>query len=1456
MGIRLLYTTIVYSVMRIITSLMITLGLMSFQSRPYDYEKAWKEVAQFLNDQLPQSALNKTREIYGVAKQENNKPHLVKSIDYRSFLTQRLAGEESTDHLIYLMSEYDALKSTEKKLVGLILHSNLKSYYRSYNYKIKDRTFIEGETPEDINEWAPLNYENALLELSEEILADPSSLKVKSASYAPILTTFNGNGIKLRPYLIDVVSHYLLDDLSQPLNSISSFDLSFNIHDDKLLTSWDEFIELELTCEDPGNHAFRALKIYQDLISFHSDDPEKDALLDADLSRFKYVLGKSNLSENHQAFLNVLEAYEEEFSSEFNLTRVYYEQALTLKNQSEREGQEMLLKKAHEICTEHMGGSYYGNEMARIKDHIEMKQLRATSQQVFSSKEDIKIKLSHTNIPNLSWRLVAIPRNFREDFRRLYEDDFHNYITSLNPVSEGKLDISLDPNFKAQESIISIPSQQYGLYAVILSPSDEFKNIEEGLTMVTFQVSDIAYASLGGGQVDLLIADRITGKPIRGAKVELFTTYYDRALRQNKKQFVKSLKSDRSGRVKYSDYEGKSITVEISKGDDFLDVNDNYYIYNYPRPEVKRLEAMLFTDRSIYRPGQKLYFKALLLEKDKNGIPELGRYSREIEVVLRDANYQEVNRKSFLANEFGSFSGHFIIPSSGLTGQHIIEVINDKGLFSSHSVLVEAYRRPNFKVTVDQPSGKYSIGDSINVNGRAVAFSSASIDGAKVSYRIYRSELRRWWWYRGFPGQGEKVMIDYGITHTNVDGKFGLSFLAKGDDTKSWTYEIEVDVTDINGETQSGNLDLVLGKNALNITLNGPKQFDVSDTSRLYFSITNQSGEKLSEALKVKIIELQPLMDQLGNLNQNNPLTRIRDWESLRVIKEDLFAPEQEKYISPGDLNAGAYKIEMIIGELIVEDYILVTDFENEQFSVAADLYVQQVGGAYAPGDKVQFKIGSPHQSMYVFHEETRWEDRNEKGWMKLEGSSMVDAEVRKGDYGGLYVVLTYFFENRFRSITQRIEVPWTHKELDIELITYRNELIPGSNEEWTVKISGSGKDQKAIEVLASMYDQSLDQFVSHNWNSNLYPGYSVDRQWSGKGYGIVNGMDLVSGWNLPKPRIANEEIKFPRLSLLLSTYHPGYYRSDKILIRGQSMAPDAESQPAMESVSDAAMEAKSSANIEEDKPSEPSAAEPALRSDLDETVFFYPHLHTDKEGNILLKFKMKEALTRWKLMLFAHDEDFRVGSISKEIITKKDLMITPYFPRVVRQGDEVMVNSKINNLTQDTLEAFVSIEVFNARTMEDIREDLTLVDAYSKIVIPPGQSQSVSWKLLMPTEMKDPVLYRVWALGSNHKDGQEGLLPVLTNKVLITETKAITLYPNETFVFNSDQVDQSETRDVLNITMDYTAHPAWTALQALPYLADYPHDCVEQMMNKIFANEVGAKILNSVPGMKRTLDQ
>jgi hypothetical protein len=479
----------------------------------------------------------------------------------------------------------------------------------------------------------------------------------------------------------------------------------------------------------------------------------------------------------------------------------------------------------------------------------------------------------------------------------------------------------------------------------------------------------------------------------------------------------------------------------------------------------------------------------------------------------------------------------------------------------------------------------------------------------------------------------------------------------------------------------------------------------------------------------------------------------------------------------------------------------------------------------------------------------------------------------KEKDRGGYSIIIDYVKHNYSERISHNIVLPWDNKDLKLELITVRDKVLPGSKEEWQVKISGKGKDKVAAEMLATMYDASLDQFVMHSYTFNPYLNHYGNIQ--GRFYGFSQGINgnLNYAWS----RINN--IGFPAPIIpVLKGLNQGYGNDvinmmggSNIMIRGSRSQPSSplymdgvrtmameESEMMMDEIKDVSYVAKISSSVAGLQSDKAEVGEVSVRKNLNESVFFYPHLKTDAEGNILLSFTMNEALTKWKLLTFAHDKALRFGMSTHEVKTQKDVMIVPNAPRFLREGDKLIFPATVTNLSEASISVNTRLELSNPVSREDLNAQFGLKEVNKMIEVPKGESKRVDWEISVPKNYKGLVMYRVLAIAGEHKDGEENVLPVVTNQALVTETKVISLKKNEkkTFIFDALGRTASATSIPYKYTMEYTSNPVWYAVQALPYLMDYPHQCTEQIFNRLYANTMASYIANQNPKIKSVFDQ
>jgi hypothetical protein len=875
-------------------------------------------------------------------------------------------------------------------------------------------------------------------------------------------------------------------------------------------------------------------------------------------------------------------------------------------------------------------------------------------------------------------------------------------------------------------------------------------------------------------------------------------------------------------------------------------------------------------------------------------------------------------------NEFGSFSGKFQLPQTGLTGSFSISSMSGTVANGYASFRVEEYKRPKFFVQYEPIKGTYKVNDKISVTGTAKAYAGNNIDGALVKYRVVREArwLYPWmswrWWYPSEPQE-----IAHGELKTDKDGKFIVNFTALPDlkmDKKNdpvFTYTIYADVTDINGETRSGEQSVDVSYKALKIVANIPARVPADSLTSLSIFTQNMSGQFEPATVNVKISRLQ----------EEKRLIRPRYWdrpdqfvmskeEYIRLFPHDEYDNESdskswakgEKQFDKTDstykdgiwkLNGNKFKPGFYIVEIetkdkngeTVKDVRQVELFEENSKTLNRPMYswLNYKKQPKEPGENAGFDFGTSADNVFLVQQVDRgaYTDKEVKPvytFLKT-GNQVSPLEFATWPRQNFDIHWIFVKHNRVFMENGTVYVPRNDETLNIEYATYRDKTEPGAQEKWKLKISGYKNEKVAAELLASMYDASLDQFAPHYWPA-FTPGYAhyfqqfqaqdnfkhevadkkyiesgsykeLDKRYdylffdeggySGGGRRLVyaeSAMDLnvsAVGGNQPAPPGAKNFAK-PVAQERQAGKKDGAGLLDGYL-----------------STTDEKQEEKSGEQQPKPGKTDNVTGDVQIRKNFNETAFFFPDLRTDADGNIEFSFVMPEALTKWKFMSFAHTKNGASAQSTKEIITQKDLMVQPNAPRFLREGDKMEFSAKIVNLTGKELTGQAELQLVDATTNQP-------VDGWFKNMLPKqfftvaaGQSEAVKFPIEVPYLFNKALLWRIVARAGNFSDGEENAMPVLTNRMLVTETLPLPMRGAGSKTFTFDKLlasGKSETLQHYALTLEYTSNPAWYAVQSLPYLMEYPYDCAEQTWNRYYANSLATFIANSSPRIKQVFEQ
>lgn len=1524
-----------------------------------DYDKDWKTVDSLVNYGLPKSALEIVEKIYDRAKNDNNAPNFVKAIIYKAKLQVNTREDSYEQNIKEITEEMNNASFPVKPVLQSMLAEMYWSYYQANRYKVLDRTKTVNFIQEDIKTWDLSKFTEQVIYFYKESLKDAENLQnTKLDIYDEILNDYNNNptppnGRAFRPTLYDFLVHRAINFFMNRESDLTRPAEQFNLNDPNYYLPASDFADYKINTNDNQSFDYFAITLLQDAIRFHLKDNTPDALVNVDLERLAYVLNNSGNENKMNLYLKALDDMELKYSDNSVFSIISYYKATYIFNRSKKysplnsDEYKWDAKTAYDICQNAINKFPESDGAANCKSlltNIEVKNIGLEIENTNIPNKAFKCLVSYKNVSTLYFRVIKTSQKDIEkilsslDFNYGYSNDKLNealiaFYLNENPVEKFSINLPNDNDYQEHRTEVKISPLGFGEYIVLAGTTENLSYEKNAVSYCFTTVSNISYINrnLTNGSMEFYVLNRQTGEPMANVDATMFFQKYDpdtyKYIYEKSKKFTTN--SDGYFLIKApKDY--MSYYLEFEKDNDYLnsalngkDFLNTYYLnglfYQYEQQPYKENEAYkhiyFFTDRAIYRPGQTIYFKGIVIEtkgKENNIVPNFGA-----NVVFKDVNYKDISKLDLTSNEFGTFNGSFVAPTGVLNGRMTILVEN----LGSINVQVEDYKRPKFEVTFNEIKGSYRLGDDVNVKGLAKSYSGANVDNATVKYRVVRkANFPYWWfyWYGYYPSSPEAEIIN-GTTTTNENGEFEIKFNAIPDktvpkDSKPYfTYSVTTDVTDINGETRSNSKSVSVGYNALLIGVDIPALVDKNDKSDFKIKTTNLNGEFEPAEGTITIYKLKSPSKALQNSlwvkpdkfiytkeeyakyfpdyaygDENNSYK----WEKEFKVNDYGFNTSLDSILHLSNLNQwnqGMYLIEMKskdkFGEEVKEQFYFTAFSTGEKtLPYQSFEWFDALKHKAEPGDYAAFVAGCGAKSRVLYEIEQEGKIL-EKQWITIDKEQRYFTIPIKEEYrGNIAVHYTYVLNNRAYSNQFIVEVPYTNKMLDITFETFRDKLLAGENEEWKIKIKGKYGDKVAAEMVATLYDASLDAFAKNAWNFDIYypysstlywntgsdfdysAGYLYQRDWNQYYYGVYYTYDYLNWFGLP---VYSSYFRGGLVDEMTQsiTNAPVMVNSEKtvdrkgLLDEGEEM--NKKEAPSKDGVKLKVAERKYDSDVtgKEIGDTRKTGENGELtgvtaRKNFNETAFFYPELRTDENGELIIKFQIPEALTKWKMLGFAHTKDLKIGFVQNELVTQKELMVVPNAPRFFRESDKITFSAKITNLSEKDLSGNAQLELYDAFTMKPIDEWLGNKQKVVAFETKKGLSTSVSWTLDIPFGV-DAVTYKIVAKADNFSDGEENTLPVLTNRMLVTETLPLPIRSNQTKNFTLDKLVNNTSTTLTNykLTLEFTSNPAWYAVQALPYLMEYPWECAENTFARIYANSIASNIANSNPKIKQVFD-
>ena len=1510
------------------------------QQKMNTYDKAWKKIDSLIQQKgLPASALTEVNKLYAQAQKENNHAQLIKTLIYRAQL--RDIKEEEPQQSTIRELEAEAAKAAEpaRSILQNLTASMYWNYFQQNRWQLYDRTATVNFNKTDIATWGVDDFHKKIGELYLASLKNEKLLQqTRLEPFDPII--IKGNARYLRPTLFDLLAHHALDYFKTDERNIQKPADAFEIDDPAAFADARSFATHRFKVTDSISLHAKALQLYQRLTGFHLNDAKPDALIDIDIERLSFVHEYAVMDNKKELYRKALEQITTTHGSLpiaaqawYLLANTYYEEGATydpLKDTTHR----YALLKAKDIC-EKVAAQKEPSEgkanCTNLLSNIVRRNINLQTELVNIPNQPFRVLVTYRNITQLYFRVVKMDKKTKDNLGiETWGDDYWKKLTSLPVLKTFTQRLPDTKDYQQHRAEIKAAGLPVGEYAFIVSANMDFDLTNNPLAIQAFYVSNLAYINKGN---DYFVLDRETGAPVARAAVQVWYRNYDYNARKNAERQGENLFTDKNGYfalVPPKTSNNNYYRIEVSTKEDRLSLQD--YQYNYQRGEtpVERAAnySYLFTDRSIYRPGQTVYFKGIVINRrgaNENAI--VTNYTTTL--MLFDVNNQKVDSLQVTTNAYGAYSGKFTLPSNVLNGSFRLFDMKTNG---DISFSVEEYKRPKFYTEIAKPAGSYRLNDSITVTGTAKAYAGNNINGAAVKYRVVRKTIMPLWYY-GYgkmiwpPYSREEVEIAHGAVTTKADGSFTITFKALPDlgvnkkDQPTFQYEVSADVTDINGETRSGSTSISVAYQALRLNVDAPGKLHTDSIKNVKVNTTNFND----------LFERATVTLTMHQLKAPNRIYRNRYWEQpdhfVMTLQEyqaafpyDIYRNENEvstwekgeKVLEVTDtttasgkfaalanpdkaLTAGWYVIEAVTkdkyGETVKDIQYVQLYNKNSAHNPLAFGSIEPGKTVYEPGETASYQLTSNLDSVFMIHDIGRKNAKEERKFITLNGNSpSYELPITENDRGGLGVQIAFVKHNRVYSNNLVLNVPYTNKDLTISYTTYRDKTLPGSAEKWKVKISGYKGDQVAAEMLTAMYDASLDQFQPHSWQKPfIWLHYNQQAHWDGnacfrqiqsqekpdrnddwasfdKTYDNLMGSEgrYFAGsprhMRLKKGELAiTAEANFDRLPAAAPAMKANKARNVAVGYISQKNE-EGVAADAMDTVQgEMFVQGGKVKKTEQDGP----AVQP--RKNFNETAFFFPDLHTDAEGNVEFSFTIPEALTQWKWMTLAHTKELAFGYSEKNIITQKELMVQPNAPRFMREGDRMDFSGKIVNLSSKELTGQVELQLIDPTTNQSVDGWFRNVFPNQFFTVAAGQSTPVTFSLEIPYQYNKPVTYRIVAstkAGANESalsDGEENMLPVVSNRMLVTESLPLPVRGNTTKNFTFDKLLKSGNSETLNqhaVTVEFTSNPAWYAVQALPYLMEYPYECAEQVFNRYYANTLATSIANASPRIKAIFER
>ena len=1369
------------------------------------YDNLWKELEVLERKDLPKSVISEAMKIYDKAKAEQNVPQMMKAyltaMQYRSLLTP------------------DSLK----------VDMNGLEQWASQTGSMEDKAILysilgEMTMPADVKKG--LGYLQASLKDKDRLLLIPVE------KLRPMVRVGEASKRYFRDNLYNLLARRAIQIMQQyRWQAAAKANQTNSLPAD--MTDMDQFVTYQFVPVSDCDLTAAVMQTYQSLLKAYDTETEREGWLLTGIDALNYLYRNFSGNFSNDVCQQELRKWIHTYPAVKTVPEAYLALAQFLQYQNNQVERLRIVREGIAGYPRYEGINQLKNiekEILNASLSLEIATAYPGEQQSvkvnYKNLTGITLQLYKVNLPVTSAVLQNRTTHFESKYARLQREEHF----SLKPTTD----------YLNVDTTLTIQAPQAGIYFLKAVP-DGKKGVSDGTLMNVTALKTI-YRPLPDGTLELVVVDAVSGQPVSEAEVTIYTEkgggYSPQQTYQADKQGTLKLDFLNSNKYWYNAHTAADNAMPILN----LWKNDYYY------KESKRKEVLqLFTDRSIYRPGQTVYVSGLAYEMEKDSTRVLA--DKKYTVSLYDANNNETGKVEVRTNGFGSFSGQFVLPSPCLTGYFSLRAAD-----TSVSFKVEEYKRPTFDVTFEPVKVEYQVGDSIEVVGMAKTFAGAPVQNARVHYNISRSYA----WVWRFMGRGSARWE--GEAMTDADGKFSVPvhFEIDSDRRESplwyYTYNIQADVTDGAGETQQANLSLPLGSTSMVLNMdNLPDNLVKEKKLEIKLTAMNLSGEPVDTPVTYQVVEMEEQKD--GQEKEGRKVLTGTVEANKSFVPEAIYA-----------LPSGNYRLKLSAKDTqgrectASKNFLLFSLNDKRPPFVITDWFYQD-GLEFDAASPATVYIGSSEKNVYLLYDVFAGNKRLESKRIELSDSVVSFRFPYKKEYGdGILVSMAFVKDGRLYSHNARIMKPAPEKKLQLKWTTFRDKLRPGQQEEWKLTVLYPDGSPAEAEMLATMYDASLDKIYSaHKLDFGVDFHYVVPLTYWNTSY--MRNAYLYVDFPLKRLRavpLEYSELIIPstgRMEAMVVGYggSPRATLTGALKIRGRSAANAVMNQ---EAVTDMVLQEEMVETSAQEKVEMGSSEELAetgdiqIRENFAETAFFYPQLRTNEKGEVSISFVLPESLTRWTFMGLAHTRNVDYGKIEATATASKEFMLQPNMPRFVRVGDKANIAASLMNLSDKGVKGTVRMELFNPET------EKVFYSQKQKFDVKGGETGHVNFTF----EVSDKyavMACRMVADGDTFSDGEQRYIPVLTDKQWVTETVPLNVNGEGAHTFSLENLfnKHSKTASEQRLTVEFTAHPAWYAVQALPVVANPQNEDALSWATAYYAHSLAAFIVKENPRIKQVFD-